>query len=95
MKIEIGDKFIINWKLIKKNYPKIKPCLNPNIEFTINKFSKSGLSVYYHDFRTNKKCNCQICQDIRTEKSIGVHDIIVTQTRIQSKRNLSLKILGI
>lgn len=50
--IEVGDRFTINWKNIKQL----------NKEFTVIDFSKSGLSVYFDDNRTNKKgCKCNFC----------------------------------
>lgn len=80
--IEVGDKFVINWKGIKILYPSVRVCKFPDLEFTVDSFSKSKLSVYYLDMRTNKKCKCQYCciNDITGNKkySIGVHDIIIT-----------------
>ena len=101
---EIGDKFIINWKGITKTYPSVKKCNFPDLEFTIDSFSKSKLSVYYHDKRTNKKCKCQqcdkenlYCQDnpCSIPISIGVSDIIITQKKLAIKRSNKLKRLGI
>jgi hypothetical protein len=100
---EIGDKFIINWKGITKTYPSVKKCNFPDLEFTIDSFSKSKLSVYYLDRRTNKKCQCQYCsksiygKNITNENtcSIGVADIIITQKKLAFERNKKLKSLGI
>jgi hypothetical protein len=74
---EVGDKFIINWKGITKSYPNIRVCNFPHLEFTVEHFSKSGLSVYYFDKRTNKKCHCQYCLIKNIKHSIGVNDIII------------------
>jgi hypothetical protein len=48
VELEVGDKFIINWDGIKSTYPNIKLCKFPDLEFTIDSFSKSKLSVYYN-----------------------------------------------
>lgn len=52
--IEVDDRFTISWKHIKKIYPNLKVCNQPNKEFTVIDFSKSVLSVYFDDNRTNK-----------------------------------------
>jgi hypothetical protein len=97
--IEIGDKFVINWKGIKKTYPKVLVCKFPDLEFTVDSFSKSMISVYYLDMRTNKKCYCQYCciDDITGTKkySISVNDIIITQKKLVLERDRKLKSLGI
>lgn len=91
MKIEIGDRFIINWKIILNLYPKLKACNRPNKEFTIVGFSKSELSVYFIDNRTNKKgCKCQFCISSKNEKCIQIEDIIITVKRVQYDRNKKL-----
>jgi hypothetical protein len=92
---EIGDKFIINWKGMIKTYPGIKMCYFPDLEFAIDRFSKSGISVYYSDNRTNKKCKCSICSNNNTEKCIGIHDIIISQKKVSIDRSRKLKKLGI
>lgn len=99
---DIGDKFVINWVLIKNNYPGIRVCKFPELEFTIESFSKSRLSVYFIDKRTNKKCSCTYCDKVlygknikEGSKSIGVADIIITQKRLAVERSLKLKRLGI
>lgn len=96
---EIGDKFIINWKKIKSTYPSIKTCKFSDLEFTIDSFSKTKLSVYFTDNRTNIKCYCQICKkdksSNRTSNSIGINDIIITQKRLAIERSRKLKSLGI
>ena len=96
---EIGDKFIINWKKIISTYPSVKVCKFPELEFTIDSFSKSKLSVYFTDNRTNIKCSCQICvrdkSSNRTPNSISVNDIIITQKRLSIERGRKLKSLGI
>jgi hypothetical protein len=80
MKLEIGDTFIIDWKYILKNYPKIKVCKDPNRVFIAKSFSKSGLSVYFDDFRTNKKgCKCSICSDNKTEKCTSIYFVVLKE----------------
>ena len=95
---EIGDKFIINWKKIRSTYP-VKSCKFPDLEFTIEHFSKSKLSVYFKDNRTNIKCSCQVCEkdksSNRTSNSIGINDIIITQKKLAIERSRKLKSLGI
>lgn len=100
---EIGDKFIINWKKIISTYSNVKSCKFPHSEFTIDSFSKSKLSVYFIDNRTNKKCHCVYCDkvlygnNIKEEgtKSIGVADITITQRKLAIERSRKLKSLGI
>ena len=95
---EVGDKFIINWKKIRSTYP-VKSCKFPDLEFTIEHFSKSKLSVYFKDNRTNIKCSCQVCEkdksSNRTSNSIGINDIIITQKKLEIERSRKLKSLGI
>lgn len=94
MDINIGDTFIINYKKVLETYPFLKPCCFPNKVFTIDGFSKSGLSVYYYDNRTNIKCDCKWCNPLTTlgdRKSIGKSDIIIQETFKQRERNLKLK----
>jgi hypothetical protein len=103
MNPEIGDKFIINWKRIISAYPSVKLCKFPDLEFTIESFSKSKISVYYLDNRTNKKCKCQYCgksiygNNIKNNNtcSIGVADIIITKKKLSIERDNKLKRLGI
>jgi hypothetical protein len=101
---EIGDKFIINWKKIRSTYPSVKACNFPELEFTIDAFSKSKLSVYYHDKRTNKKCSCSLCckksnyidiNPCTVPICIGVDSIVVTQKKLAIERDKKLKDLGI
>jgi len=91
---EIGDKFIIDWKRISKNQ-NIKMCYLPDLEFTIDRFTKSKMSIYFSDNRTNKKCKCLICSYNKTEKCIGLYNIIITQKKISIDRSNKLKRLGI
>jgi len=91
---EIGDKFIINWKKIRSTYPSVKACKFPELEFTINSFSKSKLSVYFTDNRTNIKCSCHVCTK-RQDNSIAINDIIITQKKLAIERSRKLKSLGI
>ena len=92
---DIGDKFIINWKGMGKIYPGIKMCYFPDLEFTIDSFSKSKVSVRFSDNRTNKKCKCSICSNNNIEKYIGMYNIILTQKKISIERNNKLKKLGL
>lgn len=94
MSLEVGDKFIINWK--DNIYSNIKPCIKPNKEFIVKKFSKSGISVYFDDNRTNKKgCRCFVCSNKNIEKCIGISWIMITQKKLSLDRNNKLKRLGI
>jgi hypothetical protein len=97
MKPELGDRFIIDYKNLKKIYPSSRffDCKLPNMIFTICGFSKSNLSVYYNDNRTNKKCSCNRCSDEKQLKSVGVTSIIIIQKRISFERDRKLKALGI
>ena len=93
MKYEIGDSFVIintdcslNWKYKCKDQK----------EFIIKSFSKSLLSVYYEDNRTNQKCRCNNCSIInKGVKCIGVTNIKLVSKRIQRERENKLKRLGI
>ena len=91
---EIGDTFIIDWKSIKKTY-RVFICKDPEKVFQIKRFSKSGLSVYFDDNRTNKKCKCSICSNKQIEKSIGKKDIILKQKYLSLQREIKLNKLGI
>ena len=86
---EIGDGFIIvdseHW---------IYECKDQK-EFVIKSFSKSGMSVYYEDNRTNPKCRCNNCSMIKGVKCIGVFNIELVSKRIQRERENKLKRLGI
>jgi len=93
--MEIGDSFIVDWDMIKGFYSNITKCRFPKREFIIKSFSKSGLSVYFEDNRTNKKCRCSVCSNIEKVKSIGVSSISITKTKIQEERDIKLnKILN-
>jgi hypothetical protein len=90
MKYEIGDSFVIidteHWKYKCKDQK----------EFIIKSFSKSLLSVYYEDNRTNPKCRCNNCSIInKGVKCIGVNNIELVSKRIQRERENKLKKLGI
>jgi hypothetical protein len=88
---EIGDTFIINWKLIT-HANSIRICKDIEKAFQIKRFSKSGLSVYFDDFRTNKRgCRCAVCSIKQTEKSIGKRDIILKQKYLSLQREIKLK----
>ncbi len=86
---EIGDTFII----IDNKYW-IYNCVQQK-EFTITDFSKSRLSVYYEDNRTNIKCKCDNCKRPMGTKCIGIPSIKLVRTRKQKERDLKLKQLGI
>jgi hypothetical protein len=92
---EIGDKFIIDWYNHELKYPGLIHCKFPNMEFTITKFSKSGISVYFEDRRTNKKCKCTICKSVNIVKCVAVYNIIITKKRLQVEREAKLKQLGL
>ena len=89
MKYEIGDSFVIVdtkfWKYGCKDQK----------EFVINSFSKSELSVYYEDNRTNPKCKCNNCSIIKGVKCIGIVNIELVSTRKQRERDIKLIKLGI
>lgn len=95
---EIGDKFIINWKEIIKKYPGIKMCYFPDLEFTIDRFTQSGISVYFFrsfkDNKTNKKCKCSLCSN-DNDKCIGISNITLTRKKLSIDRNRKLNELGI
>lgn len=84
---EVGDKFVINWERVKHVYPTVKKCKFPDLEFTIDSFSKSKLSVYFKNWN-HKNCPCQNCAVY--DNSIGVSDIIITKKRISIDRDIKL-----
>ena len=86
---EIGDTFII----VDNKYWNYN-CVQQN-EFIITDFTKSRLSVYYEDRRTNIKCKCNNCEKPIGEKCIGIHSIKLVRTKKQRERELKLKKLGI
>lgn len=89
--MEIGDRFIIK---VDKTWGRGNLCKTPLKEFTIKKFSNSGLSIYFDDLRTNHYCLCSFCLNYSFDKGqrcIGVSEIKITQTRKQYERNLKLK----
>lgn len=88
---EIGDIFIINHKGIKKVYSGYGSCKCANQEFIVSDLSKSKLSVYYDDLRTNRKCGCQRCRDKKIKKSIGVSSIIVVDKKVRRDRDKKIK----
>lgn len=89
MSYEIGDAFVII------DIPSFKYNCKDRNEFVIKNFSKSGLSVYYEDNRTNKKCKCQQCFKKEKIKCIGVSNIELVSTRKQRERDIKLTKLGI
>lgn len=102
MMLEVGDSFTIDYEEINKLYPNVK-CKDPNKVFIIESFSKSGLSVYYIDSRTNIKCDCNNCskkgKEIYLDGSVrrcnGIFSIKLHSKRIQRERDNKLKRLGI
>ena len=103
MKFEIGDSFSVDYGKINEIYPDFMKCQDPDKVFIIESFSKSGLSVYYIDNRTNNKCNFNNCSkkgkeiylNGSTRRCVGVSDIKLHSKRIQRERNNKLKQLGI
>jgi len=95
--MNIGDRFVINYDGLYKVYPKLIKCKYQDKIFTIDKFSKSKISVYYKDDRTNKKCICSLCNSVSNQglKSISIYSIIIVETKLQRERNLKLKSLNI
>lgn len=89
IKIEIGDFFKI--KKSQHNYK----CKSPNKIFQVIEESKSRLSVYYYDNRTNNNCKCYFCytkSNAKEElKSIGKSDIVLHRKHIQHLREKKLK----
>jgi len=94
--VEIGDVFIIN-KLKGSFYI----CKDPNKKFIIQSFSKSGLSVYYVDARTNIKCRCSNCRTwpdydsysnkFEKVRCIGISQIKIVEKRLERLRDQKLK----
>lgn len=90
--MEIGDVFIIN-KLKGSFYI----CKDPNKKFIIQSFSKSGLSVYYVDDRTNIKCRCSNCRTdpysnkYERVRCIGISQIKIVEKRLERLRDQKLK----
>lgn len=101
--IEIGDVFIITRRGKWKN----KPCLYADKRFIVRSFSKSMLSVYYDDNRTNIRCGCVNCYFEKkypyggnlvnglVHKCIGVADIRVVEKRLERERDIKIKLLGL
>jgi hypothetical protein len=100
IELEIGDKFIINWDKIKSTYPNVKLCRFPDLEFTIDSFSNSKISVYYFiTDNINKNCSCSYCGveygKLKLIKSVAIYNIIITQRRLSIERSEKLKSLGL
>jgi len=95
---EIGDKFIINWKEMIKKCPGIKMCYFPDLEFTIDRFTQSGIIIFKTsekiDGKTNKKCKCSLCSN-DNDKCIGIDNITLTRKKLSIDRNRKLNELGI
>ena len=92
-KIEIGDYFIINWKKITNIYESVRPCNFQNREYVIHSFSKSMLSVYYLNEKTNRKCKCDRCRNPSTIQCMGISYIIITNTRKVIERDNKIKLI--
>ena len=97
MNIEVGDEFVINWKSINKLYPDLKKCLYPDKRFIVIDKTKSGLSVYFEDNRTNNNCKCSYCSKPKdnNRKSIGIVSITLTRKKQAIERDRKLKKIGI
>jgi hypothetical protein len=87
--MEIGDKFIINWKHITSMNNAVV-CKYKSRVFTVSGFTKTRLSVYFYDNKTNNDCECYIC-DTGVYKSILVSNTIIVQTKIQFERDKKIK----
>ena len=93
--IEVGDSFIINWK----NYPERSRCKFPNKKFIVKKVHFD--EIHFDDFRTNKKCDCSICNyswimnypDITTKRKVNISRVIVTEKRLEREREIKLKLI--
>jgi hypothetical protein len=89
MSVEVGDVFIIKNTFYWHKKPRTR-CLNPNKKFRVVQHSKSKISVYYADTRTNNPCKCSNCHKNQSIKCIGIKDIEVVETNIQRERNIKL-----
>ena len=100
-KFQPGDEFKLDPKWFGK-------CRAKNKKYIIDHISKYGNLVYYIDSRTNIKCKCSQCsQGIHNRwggydptleknpqlKSIAMGYIILTQSKFQRNRDISLKVL--
>ena len=81
MSVEVGDVFIIKNTYYWHNKPRTR-CLNPNKTFRVLQHSKSKLSVYYNDNRTNNPCKCSNCRLNQSIRCIAINDIKVVETNI-------------
>jgi hypothetical protein len=88
--IEIGDRFTIDWNYIKKTYSSINICKYLDRIFTITDFSKSRLSVYFYDYKTNNSCKCNLCSANSNRKSISIREIKIFETKTQYERDKKL-----
>jgi hypothetical protein len=89
--VNIGDVFILKYdEKDKKNR-----CVYYRKKYTITDLTKSKLTIFYKDNRTNYKCKCSKCSDTRVNKNISIKDIIIVETKLQASRNLVLQNLGI
>jgi hypothetical protein len=103
MTLEIGDSFTIDYEKINTIYPDFMKCKDPDKVFIVESFSKSGLSVYYIDSRTNVKCSCNNCSkkgkeiylDSSVRRCTGISGIKLHSKRIQRERDNKLKQLGV
>jgi hypothetical protein len=96
--MEKGDVFIIS-KPYKGRNRKSKnggyyyyECKFPKKEFIIDRLTKSGLSIYYFDNRTNNSCLCNHCKNnVIKEKCIPIIEVEIIMTNKQKARDLKLK----
>lgn len=88
--MEIGDRFIIDWKGIKSTYPSVIQCKYKDRIYIITGLSKSKKSVYFEDKKTNKSCRCDLCSSSSSIKSTAIRDIKVIETKVQYDRNKKL-----
>ena len=111
--IEVGDSFKVDWDIVKHEQEivygyKFVKCKTPNKVFIVDKFSKSMMTIYYRDYRTNNGCKCRICTGNyfnttkrvfynpgESTKTINKMHVILHEKKLQRERNIKLKQLGI
>lgn len=87
IEIEVGD-------YIKINHP-YRKCKYKDIVRVIDSISNSGKSVWYSDNRTNNKCVCGRCIEIRNESKVNIviEEIKLYQKKADKEREIKLKYL--
>lgn len=87
IEVEVGD-FI----KIAKPYRK---CKYKSKVFQINSISNSGKSVWYNDNRTNNKCFCGHCIELKHSSKVNIilEEITLHQKLKEKKREDKLKVL--